>query len=173
MFPTKFENKSITFGAPILPVKLQASQVFFYNIFFVGLLFFRLFSCIIWNMDKKTLQQILNNQAMIVWDSLCEMYPDLTKFDCPQIALNGRLWRTAGRCHQETNFIELGTKFFYTKKNCDTMVNVILPHEIIHQADYNLFGDSEKICGHGKKWREIMVQYGLDPEPHHNMEISR
>jgi predicted SprT family Zn-dependent metalloprotease len=124
-------------------------------------------------MDKKTLQQMLNREAVMIWDSLCEMYPRLTKFDCPQIALNGRLWRTAGRCHQETNFIELGTKFFASPKNRDTMVNVILPHEIIHQADYNLFGDSEKNCGHGVQWQKIMIQYGLEPEPHHTMEIKR
>lgn len=109
----------------------------------------------------------------MIWDSLCEMYPNLAKFDCPKIQLNGRLWRTAGKCYQEENFIELGTKFFNNPKNCDTMVNVILPHEIIHQADWNLFGESEKICGHGRKWLEIMVQYGLEPEPHHSMDIKR
>jgi len=124
-------------------------------------------------MDRKKLLQTLNVQASAIWDSLCEMYPDLVKFDCPKISLNGRLYRTAGRCHQETNVIELGTKFFQTKKNSDTMVDVILPHEIIHQADYNLFGESEKICGHGEKWREIMVNYGLEPNPYHSMEVKR
>jgi predicted SprT family Zn-dependent metalloprotease len=124
-------------------------------------------------MDKKTVLQILNRQAGVIWDSLCEMYPDLTKYDCPKIQLNGRLWRTAGKCFQEDNFIELGTKFFNSAKNRDIMVDVILPHEIIHQADWNLFGESEKICGHGKKWREIMVQYGLEPNPHHTMDIKR
>ena len=124
-------------------------------------------------MDRKKLTQALNVQASTIWDSLCEMYPKLAKFDCPQIALNGRLYRTAGRCHQETNLIELGTKFFETQQNYVTMFNVILPHEIIHQADFNLFGESEKICGHGRKWQEIMVQYGLEPEPHHSMDIKR
>ena len=123
-------------------------------------------------MDRKKLLQTLNVQAGAVWDSLCEMYPDLTKFDCPKIVLNGRFWRTAGQCHQEENFIELGFKFFQDQKNYATMLNVILPHEIIHQADYNLFGLSEKNCGHGEKWREIMVNYGLPPEKHHTMDIK-
>jgi predicted SprT family Zn-dependent metalloprotease len=53
------------------------------------------------------------------------------------------------------------------------MMDVILPHEIIHQADFNLFGESEKICGHGEKWCEIMVNYGLPANPYHTMEIPR
>ena len=109
----------------------------------------------------------------MVWDSLCEMYPSLTQYDCPKIVLNGRFWRTAGMCHQEKNIVELGTKFFNSQKNRDIMVDVILPHELCHQADWNLFGDSEKICGHGEKWREIMVKYGLEPEPFHSMDIKR
>ncbi len=124
-------------------------------------------------MDKKTLQQILTREAAMIWDALCEMHPRLAKFDCPEIRLNGRLWRTAGKCYQEDNFIELGTKFFQSPKNRDTMLNVILPHEIIHQADFDLFGLSEKNCGHGVQWQKIMIQYGLEPNPHHTMEIKR
>lgn len=124
-------------------------------------------------MDKKTILQILNREAVMIWDSLCEIYPDLVAYDCPKIALNGRFWRTAGICLQEENIIELGTKFFNSQKTRDIMVDVILPHEIIHQADYNLFGISELKCGHGEKWREIMVNYGLPPEKYHSMEIKR
>jgi predicted SprT family Zn-dependent metalloprotease len=53
------------------------------------------------------------------------------------------------------------------------MIDIILPHEIIHQADFNLFGESEKKCGHGKNWCAIMQTYGLSPQKYHNMEISR
>ena len=125
-------------------------------------------------MKKKDLLAILQNQTNIIWDNLCEMYPRLTKYNPPVIELNGRLYRTAGRCHQEDNIIQLGTKFFqHSIEYRDIMTEVILPHEIIHQADYNLFGESEAKCGHGKKWQEIMINYGLEPNPFHNMEISR
>jgi predicted SprT family Zn-dependent metalloprotease len=125
-------------------------------------------------MDKKTLIKILDREALAVWDALCEIYPALVAYDCPRIVLNGRLWRVAGYCTQEKNVVELGYKFFTNgKKYAHNMIDVILPHEIIHQADYNLFGDSEKICGHGEKWCEMMVQYGLKPEPFHTMEIKR
>ena len=124
-------------------------------------------------MDKKIILKLINRESVMVWDSLCEIYPMLTKFDCPKFELNGRLWRTAGMCYQEESRIELGYKFFQEKTTRNTMIDVILPHEIIHQADYNLFGDSEKNCGHGVKWCEIMVNYGLDADPYHTMEIKR
>jgi predicted SprT family Zn-dependent metalloprotease len=125
-------------------------------------------------MDKKIITRLIQREAATIWDSLCEIYPNLTNFDCPEISLNGRLWRVAGLNDQHNNKIELGFKFFkHSKKYANNMIDVILPHEIIHQADFNLFGESEKICGHGKKWCEIMLNYGLDAEPFHTMEISR
>jgi predicted SprT family Zn-dependent metalloprotease len=125
-------------------------------------------------MDRKKLTNILNNQTLIIWDNLCELYPRLTRYNPPIIELNGRLWRVAGLSHQESNIVELGYKFFlYSNQYQKQMFEIILPHEIIHQADYNLFGLSEAKCGHGKKWQEIMINYGLSPDKHHSMEITR
>lgn len=125
-------------------------------------------------MDKMILTRLLKRETAMIWDSLCEIYPALVFHDMPTISLNGRLWRNAGFCDQEKNHIELGYKFFkHSKKYAHEMIDVILPHEIIHQADYNLFGESELICGHGTKWREIMVNYGLDANPYHTMDIKR
>jgi predicted SprT family Zn-dependent metalloprotease len=125
-------------------------------------------------MTRKDLLNIIQNQTNLIWDNLCELYPRLVKYNPPIIKLNGRLYRTAGRCLQEENIIELGTKFFnHSIQYRDIMTEVILPHEIIHQVDYNLFGESEAKCGHGKKWCEIMINYGLPAEKYHNMEITR
>ena len=125
-------------------------------------------------MDRKQLTKLLNNQTLIIWDNLCEIHPRLSRYNPPIIELNGRLWRVAGLAHQESNIIELGYKFFaYSPDYANNMIKVILPHEIIHQADYNLFGLSEAKCGHGKKWQEIMINYGLEANPYHKMEITR
>jgi len=125
-------------------------------------------------MNRIALSILLNNQAQIIWDNLCELYPRLTKYNPPIIKVNGRLYRTAGRCHQEDNLVELGYLFFtYSPDYAKTMTNIILPHEIIHQADYNLFGLSEAKCGHGNNWKMLMLQYGLSPDIHHSMEITR
>jgi predicted SprT family Zn-dependent metalloprotease len=125
-------------------------------------------------MDKKILTPLIQREAHMIWDALCEMYPRLAQFDCPTISLNSRLWKCAGRCFQDDNKIDLGFKFFkHSKKYAQYMLDVILPHEIIHQADFDLFGDSEKICGHGEKWQKIMLEYGLKPDMYHTMEITR
>ncbi len=125
-------------------------------------------------MDKMILNKLLARESEMIWDALCEIYPALIFCDMPTVSLNGRLWRHAGFCDQEKNSVTLGYKFFkHSKKYANYMIDVILPHEIIHQADYNLFGESEKICGHGEKWCEIMVNYGLEPNPFHTMDIKR
>lgn len=126
-------------------------------------------------MDKNLkLQKALDARTDRVWVILCEMYPKLVRFNPPVIRTNYRLWRTAGRCFQAENRIDLGAKFLlHSDAYCRTMFSVILPHEIIHQADFNLYGESEKICGHGAKWSEIMLQYGLPDNVYHSMLITR
>jgi predicted SprT family Zn-dependent metalloprotease len=125
-------------------------------------------------MERKTLEKLLIAETAIIWDSLCEMYPKLCKFNPPVIRLCGRLWRTAGMCHQEDRIVQIGYKFFlHSAEYRKQMFSQILPHEIIHQADFDLFGESEKICGHGENWQKIMLEYGLKPDFYHTMEISR
>lgn len=107
-----------------------------------------------------------------VWAMLCEIRPALVKFDPPAVCLNNRLYRVAGMNYQELNRVEIATKFFiYSADFHAEMFNTILPHEIIHQADYNLYGVSELPCGHGKEWRRLMLDYGLPDNPHHEMWI--
>ena len=125
-------------------------------------------------MDKKNLLKHIQSETRLIWGSLCEMYSPLVHFNEPKIELNPYIWRTAGFCFQEENIVQLGYKFFKSNPEYfNNMFGVILPHEIIHQADYNLFGESEKSCGHGVNWQNIMVQYGLEPEPFHTMEILK
>ena len=114
-------------------------------------------------------QATIDYKTDIVWENLCEIYSGLVRFNPPKIVLCNRLTRTAGKNYQDENRIHLGNKFF--AKNQREMLKQILPHEIIHQADYNLFGISEKKCGHGKKWVEMMVKYGLEPLKYHGMTI--
>jgi predicted SprT family Zn-dependent metalloprotease len=125
-------------------------------------------------MPTKTLQTLLTVETVKVWEVLCEINPALVRFNEPTIKLNGRLWRTAGQCHQESNIIELGSKFFNHSAEYNAyMVEVILPHEIIHQADWNLYGPSELKCGHGVNWVKMMLEYGLPADKFHTMDIKR
>ena len=125
-------------------------------------------------MDKKALLKQLKLETVMVWDSLCELYTPLVHYNEPKIELNPYFWRCAGACFQKENRIQMAYKFFKSNTtNYHYMIDVILPHEIIHQADYNLHGESEKPCGHGLEWCIMMARYGLEPNRYHNMEISR
>ena len=123
-------------------------------------------------MDTKTLQ--IERRTARIWGELCELRPGLVRFNEPKIIFNNRFWRTAGCCHQEKNVIELGSKFFsFSRSTRLTMLTVILPHEIIHQADFNLYGLCPEKCGHGENWAKLMVEYGLAANKYHTMEITR
>jgi predicted SprT family Zn-dependent metalloprotease len=125
-------------------------------------------------MDKTKLQTQLDRRADQIWNELCELRPRLVRFNPPKIKINGRLWRTAGRCFQETRKVDVGYKFFeHSREYGIIMLATILPHELIHQADFDLYGESEKNCGHGKNWRKLMLEYGLPDNPFHSMEITR
>lgn len=125
-------------------------------------------------MDKNIILNVVNRQAQYVWQDLRALYPQLYNFTIPTIVLNNRLWRSAGFCYQQQNRVDLGTKFFlHSDEYRDYMLDVILPHELIHQADFFLHGESDLKCGHGMGWCKIMCNYGLEPEPFHDMEITR
>jgi predicted SprT family Zn-dependent metalloprotease len=117
----------------------------------------------------RTLQYTLEKVTDSIWSGLAESYPKLVRFDAPKIVLCNRLTKTAGKCYQTESRIHLANKFF--QRNHAAMMLEILPHEIAHQADYNIFGDSEKSCGHGQHWAEIMVQLGLTANKYHSLEI--
>ena len=116
-------------------------------------------------MDKKALQKY----AEKLWLDYCLIFPKLVKYDCPDIILNNRFTRTAGCSYQDINIVHIASKFM--PKHKPVMLSVILPHELAHQIDFNLFGESEKKCGHGKNWINVMVKLGLEPNRYHSLEI--
>jgi len=126
------------------------------------------FRRIIYSMNRQR-QFYVDSQTNKIWETLSESYPRLIRFNPPKIKLCNRLYRTAGKCYQEENLIHLANKFFVN--NSAEMFRTILPHEIAHQADFVLFGESEKKCGHGLQWQKIMVQLGLPANKYHSMTL--
>ena len=125
-------------------------------------------------MDKITILENLLKKADATWARLQSLYPTLREHKTPEVILNNRLYRTAGRAFQEDCVIELASKFLlHSQEFHDTMYHVILPHELAHVADFLVFGESEKKCGHGQKWRDIMLQLGLEPDPFHTMDLTQ
>lgn len=116
-------------------------------------------------------QAWLESRVEQVWLELAELgHPRLLRIDPPKVKINNRFTRTAGRSWNQRGFIELGGKFL--EQFPIEMVKVILPHEVIHYADWHLFGPSDKRCGHGTNWQMLMVQYGLKPNKYHCMDLE-
>jgi predicted SprT family Zn-dependent metalloprotease len=106
--------------------------------------------------------------AETLWAEYCEIFPKLVKFDCPKIEYNGRLSSTAGRCFAWQNRIEMANKLMV--RNSTEMLAVILPHEIAHQIDWNLNGDTENKW-HRESWKIIMIKIGQPPLRCHDLKV--
>lgn len=115
----------------------------------------------------------LNAKGSIFWNKLQKIHPKLKRITCPNVTLNNRFTVTAGAAYQNDRRIELATKFIiHSDRYYAIMFNVILPHELAHIADYDLFGESNKKCGHGDNWKMIMLQLGLRPDKYHPMRLK-
>lgn len=116
-------------------------------------------------MNVGQLQLISNDY----WAEYINIFPELGKFQRPIIKVNNRFTKTGGINRSELNTIELAGKYF--ANNTDTMINIILPHEIAHQIDHNLNGWHTGKKHHGKTWQEIMVLIDQIPNPYHYMVL--
>lgn len=113
-------------------------------------------------MTRNELHNRIGYHSAKVWETLCELRPALVRFDVPKIVLSPYLWRTAGQANQVERIAEFSIKFtIASKERAWYMQHIIIPHELIHHADYDLYGESEKNCGHGEKWAQLMVDYGI------------
>jgi predicted SprT family Zn-dependent metalloprotease len=121
--------------------------------------------------EREQIRQIMEAHCRTVWAAFSALYPDLRTM--PDVQVSGRLTRTAGRCWQPENIVEFGTKFLmHSRETQIIMMQQIVPHELAHAADWQLYGESEMKCGHGRGWREIMMNYGLPPNRFHRMELE-
>jgi predicted SprT family Zn-dependent metalloprotease len=111
----------------------------------------------------------LQNLTDKLWEDYCEIFPTLVKFDVPTIKLNARYTKCAGCNVSDENVIQLATKFI--AKFPDNMLNVILPHEIAHQIDFNLNGWYDRKPHHGKSWIAVMEKIGQPANPYHSMVL--
>lgn len=120
----------------------------------------------------RTQTQLLNSlkaETERLWDNYAEIWPILVRYDAPEIKLNNRFTRCAGRAWYDKHLVELGSKFF--AKFEANMVRVILPHELAHIIDGILRGSDNITRYHDAEWQKIMLAIGQEPKPYHSMEI--
>ena len=119
----------------------------------------------------RPLIQVLEQQVSRTWRELQELYPKLKKYNAPKVKINNRMWRTAGLAHCEIHCVEFSSKFFNRYEF--EMYREIIPHELIHVADFIINGDDPTNFWHGPMWCKMMQEYGLEPNRFHNLYINK
>lgn len=119
----------------------------------------------------KPLIQVLEQKVSRIWRELQELYPRLKKHNAPKVKINNRMWRTAGLAHCEIHCVEFSSKFFNRYEF--EMYREIIPHELIHVADFIINGDDPTDLWHGPMWCKMMQQYGLPPAATHEYYINK
>jgi predicted SprT family Zn-dependent metalloprotease len=115
--------------------------------------------------------EVLQMQAQIAanqhWIKLKSIHPKLKEFKQPEIRMCNRLKVTAGKAHLVDGYIRLSVEMM--QENYKEMCEDTIAHELIHFVAFYLYHDS----GHGKAWKSIMRNYGLDDGAYHNMTTAR
>ena len=119
----------------------------------------------------KPLIQVLEQKVSRTWRELQELYPKLKKYNAPKVKINNRMWRTAGLAHCEIHCVEFSSKFFNRYEF--EMYREIIPHELIHVADFIINGDDPTNFWHGPMWCKMMQEYGLPPNRFHEYYINK
>lgn len=114
------------------------------------------------------LQGVSNN----LWIKYSKVIPKLKQFNAPEIRLNNRTYRTAGRCYVDNNYIELSSKLL--SQHYEDMINIILPHELCHQIDYNINTTIWTMRNsHSKRWVDIGKLLGIELKTYHTLEYIK
>lgn len=120
-------------------------------------------------MNRQIVTRNIQTSGENAWARFCAHFPELSNFNMPIIRLNNRIYKTAGYCDIESNIVDISWKLFQNHKNHFELYNVIIPHEIAHQIDFNFHGIPKRY--HNKNWAHIMETYGLPANPYHTLEI--
>jgi len=118
-----------------------------------------------------SLIKVVTAAVTLHWTAMQELWPTLKDYSVPKVRINNRMYRTAGLAHCEVHEVEFSSKFFNRYKT--EMLCVIVPHELIHVADFIMFGEDPTDMWHGPAWRQLMLEYGLPPEAFHQYYINK
>ena len=84
----------------------------------------------------------------------------------PEVRLNKRLTSTAGRAFIEDGYIDLSV--YLLGRNTDYFKRDTIPHELCHMIAWRVYGDR----GHGKAWKYVMQQMGVNGKRCHTMQTK-
>ena len=118
--------------------------------------------------DIIELERMFNEQTEVVWEFLRTLYPQIPE-NPPIVYLTYHMEDDshAGMCVWGDDYIDLHVKYCF--QYFDEMLTVILPHELAHMADWYI---KPPFRFHGRNWKDILQDMGLDPDPYHYMVLK-
>lgn len=84
----------------------------------------------------------------------------------PEIKMNARLTATGGRAFLEQGYIDLSC--YLMERNKEYYEMDTIPHELCHIIAWRLYGDK----GHGKGWKYVMQEMGVNGSRCHTMQTK-
>lgn len=84
----------------------------------------------------------------------------------PEIKMNKRLTSTGGRAFFEQGYIDLSC--YLMERNPEYYEHNTIPHELCHIIAWRLYGDT----GHGKGWKYVMQEMGVNGTRCHTMQTK-
>jgi SprT protein len=108
---------------------------------------------------QETIQSCLNK---ILGETIANYFKIVVEF-------KNKLGTVAGLAYRAEQRIVLNEALF--RNNKEHFFSDIIPHEVAHILQYALYPDER--LHHGKKWRLIMQQLGLQPNVYHDLDVSK
>ena len=121
-------------------------------------------------MNREEVKELLRKETERWWEHAIVLYgkrriqgrPPTTSFE-----LRGRVagWAYDKGCRRYQHHIRYNLDI--AAANLEGFLARTVPHEVAHIVDYFMNGYSSH---HGKKWKQIMVDFGLEPTRCHSYE---
>jgi predicted SprT family Zn-dependent metalloprotease len=86
--------------------------------------------------------------------------------ELPKVKLNARLTSTGGRAFIDLGYIDLSC--YLLERNPEYYREDTIPHELCHIIAWRIYGDR----GHGKGWKYVMLQTGVNGKRCHTMQTK-
>lgn len=118
--------------------------------------------------NMRDLHHRVDNALEHYFKILKRLYPEeLRLWDYPQVSYRS-MGGTAGRAFGDSR-IEFSTDFLVN--STDDFIARTVPHELCHLAIEHMH--PRRGIGHGKPWKNLMIELGCDPKRCHSYDMSK
>ena len=118
----------------------------------------------------------LQTQAIVLTESFFKKADEIYSTEFPKCQV---LFNLKGACagtalskysDKNANIIRYNSGLLLQEQ--DRFLESVVPHEVAHIVAERLFGGRGNNVNHGYAWRQVMRQFGVDPERCHDFDVT-